>query len=177
MSSLCDKHHVALDTAGQCWMCNLSTRVDQPNDKPDCSTCAMQGSGCGEGERCNDYVHLEQFLKDNPDCAEQPKASEFTKNVRLNIPNWHKVLADSEDCRIRTATAWLYEACTQLDQLRALKCPPISDGDVCICLIEDLETKLVAKDEEIGRLKAEIEKGETHIDALFRQADVLKGKP
>lgn len=51
-----------------------------------------------------------------------------------------------------------------IDRLRALKCPPISDGDTCICPIEELEAQLTAKDEEIKRL--------TELLKSFRQCEL-----
>ena len=41
----------------------------------------------------------------------------------------------------------------EIQTLRALKCPPISDGDTCICPIVELEEKLATAQGEVERLK------------------------
>ncbi len=51
---------------------------------------------------------------------------------------------------INTLEARLATAEEEVKQLRAIKCPPISDGDTCICPIVELEG-------EVEQLKAKIE--------------------
>lgn len=44
---------------------------------------------------------------------------------------------------------------TENKKMKELKCPPIESGDTCICPIEELESMLIKKDEQIAELEAE----------------------
>lgn len=67
---------------------------------------------CWKCEQISGLDYKEPSIRTDQLC----KDTEFVKRVRLNIPNWHKVLADSEDCRIRTATEWLLGACDIIER-------------------------------------------------------------
>ena len=47
---------------------------------------------------------------------QQPKAGEFTNQVRLNLENWKSALDIQTDVRVRTVVRWLNEALVIIDE-------------------------------------------------------------
>ena len=105
----------------------LKSRIEQLEYAEICEDCSAKailpephGIGCKAKERIKG---LEKRI-DNQD-----------KNIDARIERLFRKIKDKQAERIKELEA-------TNKKLRAMKCPPISDGDTCICPIEELEAKL-----------------------------------
>lgn len=76
-------------------------------------------------------------------CAAYDKLAERTKEIEAQLREGHccqsfDMCGDAHE----KYEEQIKELKAENKQLRAIKCPPISDGDTCICPIEELEEAL-----------------------------------
>lgn len=122
----------------------LEAEIRAWREKEYCNDCSAKtilpephGIGCKAKKRIKElYDGVQQVIADSNEA--QIEAANRIRELEADLKIKQSVCETVE----KEVTAINEKLKTENKQLRELKCPPISDGDTCICPIEELEGKL-----------------------------------